>query len=169
MDLLSSSCLKVILFFVPVFKMAYVIYGILHSNVHPVTGESYETAAPDDEAFLRNVITPIYQVLRKAILSYILGLLHPFTCMFQRKRLLMWKKESKRNEGGTSSHSRWRNYDDLNEYFWWDRWTVFKKIVNYLTNVLGWGGQWILMQIFSFIQMSHLQMRFFLSLAGYDT
>ncbi|XP_065851855.1 callose synthase 7 [Euphorbia lathyris] len=72
-------------------NMAYMVYGILHSNVHPVTGESYETAAPDDEAFLRNVITPIYQVLRK---------------------------ESKRNKGGTASHSRWRNYDDLNEYFW---------------------------------------------------
>lgn len=75
-------------------NMAYMVYGILHSNVHPVTGESYETAAPDDEAFLRNVITPIYQVLRK---------------------------EAKRNKGGTASHSRWRNYDDLNEYFWSDK------------------------------------------------
>ncbi|KAG8659847.1 hypothetical protein MANES_02G084900v8 [Manihot esculenta] len=75
-------------------NMAYEVYGILYSNVHPVSGETYETAAPDDEAFLRNVITPIYQVLRK---------------------------ESKRNKGGTASHSRWRNYDDLNEYFWSDK------------------------------------------------
>ncbi|KAG6783967.1 hypothetical protein POTOM_009649 [Populus tomentosa] len=75
-------------------KMANEVYGILYSNVHPVSGETYETAAPDDEAFLRNVITPIYQVLRK---------------------------EARRNKGGKASHSKWRNYDDLNEYFWSDR------------------------------------------------
>ncbi|CAK7346670.1 unnamed protein product [Dovyalis caffra] len=72
-------------------QMAHEVYGILYSNVHPVSGETYETAAPDDEAFLRNVITPIYQVLRK---------------------------EARRNKGGKTSHSKWRNYDDLNEYFW---------------------------------------------------
>uniref|UniRef100_A0A2K2BE63 1,3-beta-glucan synthase n=1 Tax=Populus trichocarpa TaxID=3694 RepID=A0A2K2BE63_POPTR len=75
-------------------KMAHEVYGILFSNVHPVSGETYETAAPDDEAFLRTVITPIYQVLRK---------------------------EARRNKGGKASHSKWRNYDDLNEYFWSDR------------------------------------------------
>ncbi|KAJ6938903.1 callose synthase 7-like [Populus alba x Populus x berolinensis] len=75
-------------------KMAYEVYGILFSNVHPVSGETYETAAPDDEAFLRTVITPIFQVLRK---------------------------EARKNKGGKASHSKWRNYDDLNEYFWSDR------------------------------------------------
>ncbi|KAH8515571.1 hypothetical protein Peur_047053 [Populus x canadensis] len=75
-------------------KMAHEVYGILFSNVHPVSGETYETAAPDDEAFLRTVITPIYQVLRK---------------------------EARKNKGGKASHSKWRNYDDLNEYFWSDR------------------------------------------------
>ncbi|KDP23126.1 hypothetical protein JCGZ_00181 [Jatropha curcas] len=74
--------------------MAYEVYGILCSNVHPVSGETYETAAVDEEAFLRNVITPIYMVLHK---------------------------ESKRNKGGKASHSKWRNYDDLNEYFWSDK------------------------------------------------
>ncbi|KAH9706157.1 callose synthase 7 [Citrus sinensis] len=70
------------------------VYGILFGNVRPVTGDTYhgsQTAAPDEETFLRTVITPIYQVLRK---------------------------EAKRNNGGKASHSRWRNYDDLNEYFW---------------------------------------------------
>ncbi|KAJ8749374.1 hypothetical protein K2173_018863 [Erythroxylum novogranatense] len=75
-------------------NMANEVYQILYANVHPVTGEAYETTAPDDEAFLRNVITPIYQVVRK---------------------------EARRNKGGTTSHSRWRNYDDLNEYFWSNR------------------------------------------------
>ncbi|KAH9706160.1 callose synthase 7 [Citrus sinensis] len=76
------------------FQMAEYVYGILFGNVRPVTGDTYhgsQTAAPDEETFLRTVITPIYQVLRK---------------------------EAKRNNGGKASHSRWRNYDDLNEYFW---------------------------------------------------
>ncbi|KAL0884530.1 hypothetical protein Bca101_008511 [Brassica carinata] len=74
-------------------EMANAVYGILFSNAYPVTGDTYEAGAPDDEAFLRNVITPIYQVLRK---------------------------EVKRNKMGKASHSKWRNYDDLNEYFWLD-------------------------------------------------
>ncbi|CAN0913970.1 Putative callose synthase 6 [Linum grandiflorum] len=72
-------------------NMAYEVFGVLFRNIHPVSGEKYETAAPDDEAFLRNVICPIYQVIRK---------------------------EARRNKSGKASHSRWRNYDDLNEYFW---------------------------------------------------
>ncbi|XP_030462869.1 callose synthase 7 isoform X2 [Syzygium oleosum] len=72
-------------------QMADQVYGILHSNVQPVSGDEYQWAAPDDESFLREVITPIYNVLRK---------------------------EARRNRGGKASHSRWRNYDDLNEYFW---------------------------------------------------
>ncbi|XVE86251.1 hypothetical protein DITRI_Ditri18aG0020500 [Diplodiscus trichospermus] len=72
-------------------NMANEVYGVLFSNVRPVSGDAYQTAAPDDESFLRNVITPIYTVLRK---------------------------EVKRNKGGKASHSKWRNYDDLNEYFW---------------------------------------------------
>ncbi|KAL5791708.1 hypothetical protein ACOSP7_000302 [Xanthoceras sorbifolium] len=72
-------------------NMANVVHGILHGNVDVVSGATYQTAAPDEETFLRTVITPIYQVLRK---------------------------EARRNKGGKASHSRWRNYDDLNEYFW---------------------------------------------------
>lgn len=71
--------------------MAYEVFGILFSNVHPVSGDSYRTAARDEESFLKEVISPIYQVLLK---------------------------EVKRNKGGKASHSLWRNYDDLNEYFW---------------------------------------------------
>ncbi|KAM1716874.1 hypothetical protein COP2_025053 [Malus domestica] len=75
-------------------QMANEMYGILFSNVHPATGETYQAAARDEESFLRDVVTPIYQVLYM---------------------------EAKRNKNGTASHSRWRNYDDLNEYFWSDR------------------------------------------------
>ncbi|KAJ8567936.1 hypothetical protein K7X08_020658 [Anisodus acutangulus] len=45
-------------------------------------------------SFLRDVVTPIYEVIRK---------------------------EARRNQNGTASHSSWRNYDDLNEYFWSDK------------------------------------------------
>ncbi|KAF7833505.1 callose synthase 7-like [Senna tora] len=69
------------------------VYGVLYSNVHPVSGDTYQTAARDEE-FLKEVITPIYEVLTK---------------------------EAKRNNKGKASHTMWRNYDDLNEYFWSDR------------------------------------------------
>jgi hypothetical protein len=29
-----------------------------------------------------------------------------------------WFQETKKNRNGTAPHSAWRNYDDLNEYFW---------------------------------------------------
>ncbi|KAI6669497.1 hypothetical protein NL676_004382 [Syzygium grande] len=47
----------------------------------------------EEEAFLRKVVTPIYQVIAK---------------------------EAERSKRGRSKHSQWRNYDDLNEYFWSD-------------------------------------------------
>ncbi|KAL5582571.1 hypothetical protein UlMin_015013 [Ulmus minor] len=72
-------------------NMANEVYGILYSNVHPVSGDTYQDEARDQEYFLRHVITPIYEVLLK---------------------------EVKRNKGGKASHTNWRNYDDLNEYFW---------------------------------------------------
>ena len=104
--------------------MAEDVNGLLFGNVHPVTGDTYhrsQTAAPDEEKFLRTVITPIYQVLHKVIIV----LLYCTYCLFQHFQALYmnidyiwWKKEAKRNNGGKASHSRWRNYDDLNEYFW---------------------------------------------------
>uniref|UniRef100_A0A7N0T2R9 1,3-beta-glucan synthase n=1 Tax=Kalanchoe fedtschenkoi TaxID=63787 RepID=A0A7N0T2R9_KALFE len=74
--------------------MANEVYGILHSNARPVIGATYHTGPRNDDSFLTDVITPIYEVLRK---------------------------EARRNKGGKASHSKWRNYDDLNEYFWSDR------------------------------------------------
>lgn len=45
--------------------MANEVYEILYSNVHPVSGEAYPTGTRTDDAFLRDVITPIYDVLRQ--------------------------------------------------------------------------------------------------------
>ncbi|XP_026404603.1 callose synthase 7-like isoform X1 [Papaver somniferum] len=72
-------------------NMANELYGILYSNAHSASGEPFQPAYQGEESFLQEVITPIYQVMRK---------------------------ETRRNKGGTASHSKWRNYDDLNEYFW---------------------------------------------------
>ncbi|KAL4569972.1 hypothetical protein LXL04_025621 [Taraxacum kok-saghyz] len=75
-------------------NMANEMHGTLFGNVQPVSGGTYQATALDEEAFLRDVITPIYDVLRK---------------------------EARRNQGGKTSHASWRNYDDLNEYFWSDK------------------------------------------------
>ncbi|KAM3746808.1 hypothetical protein ACB098_06G229100 [Castanea mollissima] len=75
-------------------NMAHEVNEILDSNVRHVNGDTDQISARDEEYFLKEVITPIYQVLLK---------------------------EVKSNKGGKASHSGWRNYDDLNEYFWSDR------------------------------------------------
>ncbi|KAL8129308.1 hypothetical protein V2J09_018463 [Rumex salicifolius] len=72
--------------------MAFELYGMLAGNVSPTTGENVKPAyGGEDEAFLRKVVTPIYEVIQK---------------------------EAERSKQGRSKHSTWRNYDDLNEYFW---------------------------------------------------
>ncbi|PON83904.1 Glycosyl transferase [Trema orientale] len=72
--------------------MAFELYGMLAGNVSPMTGENVKPAyGGEDEAFLKKVVTPIYGVIAK---------------------------EAERSKRGRSKHSQWRNYDDLNEYFW---------------------------------------------------
>ncbi|KAK9283040.1 hypothetical protein L1049_011268 [Liquidambar formosana] len=72
--------------------MAFELYGMLAGSVSPMTGENIKPAyGGEDEAFLRKIVTPIYETIAK---------------------------EAKRSRGGKLKHSQWRNYDDLNEYFW---------------------------------------------------
>ncbi|XP_059628840.1 callose synthase 3 [Cornus florida] len=72
--------------------MAFELYGMLAGNVSPMTGENVKPAyGGEEEAFLRKVVTPIYEVVAR---------------------------EAKRSRKGKTKHSQWRNYDDLNEYFW---------------------------------------------------
>ncbi|KAL0287337.1 UNVERIFIED_CONTAM: Callose synthase 3 [Sesamum angustifolium] len=72
--------------------MAFELYGMLAGNVSPMTGENVKPAyGGEEEAFLRKVVTPIYEVIAR---------------------------EAARSKKGTSTHSQWRNYDDMNEYFW---------------------------------------------------
>ena len=46
-------------------KMAHELQGILYSNVHPVSGGPYQIASRGEESFLKDVITPIYNVMRR--------------------------------------------------------------------------------------------------------
>ncbi|XP_062216922.1 callose synthase 3-like isoform X3 [Phragmites australis] len=72
--------------------MAFEMYGMLAGNVSALTGEYVKPAyGGEKEAFLRKVVTPIYNTIAKEA------------------------ERSKREKG---NHSEWRNYDDLNEYFW---------------------------------------------------
>ncbi|XP_076926135.1 callose synthase 7-like isoform X2 [Bidens hawaiensis] len=75
-------------------NMANELHGILFGNVESVSGATYQPEAVEEEFFLNNVVVPIYEVMHK---------------------------EAMRNRGGKASHSSWRNYDDLNEYFWSDK------------------------------------------------
>ncbi|KAI3495636.1 hypothetical protein L1887_37981 [Cichorium endivia] len=71
--------------------MAFEVYGILAGSVS-LTGENIKPAyGGEKEAFLMNVVTPIYNTIAQ---------------------------EAKKCKRGKTKHSQWRNYDDLNEYFW---------------------------------------------------
>uniref|UniRef100_A0ACD5VE27 Uncharacterized protein n=1 Tax=Avena sativa TaxID=4498 RepID=A0ACD5VE27_AVESA len=71
--------------------MAFELYGMLAGNVSPTTGENVKPAYGGAEAFLKLVVTPIYKII---------------------------EMEAERSKTIKSKHSHWRNYDDLNEYFW---------------------------------------------------
>ncbi|KAF6151837.1 hypothetical protein GIB67_010411 [Kingdonia uniflora] len=72
--------------------MAFELYGMLAGNVSPLTGENVKPVyGGEEEAYLRKVVTPIYETIAQ---------------------------EAERSKREKSKHSQWRNYDDLNEYFW---------------------------------------------------
>lgn len=50
--------------------MCHDVYGIIHSNPHPASGETYQTESRDEESFLRDIITPIYEVLAKVSMNH---------------------------------------------------------------------------------------------------
>ena len=48
--------------------MAFELYGMLAGNVSPMTGENVKPAyGGEEEAFLRKVVTPIYNVIAKVL------------------------------------------------------------------------------------------------------
>ncbi|XP_023756013.1 putative callose synthase 8 [Lactuca sativa] len=72
--------------------MAYDMHSMLMGATILSTDGTFTPAyGGGPESFLNNVITPIYEVIRE---------------------------EAKKNQNGMTDHSTWRNYDDLNEFFW---------------------------------------------------
>lgn len=51
--------------------MAFELYGMLAGNVSPMTGENVKPAyGGEEEAFLRKVVTPIYDVIAKVLSAF---------------------------------------------------------------------------------------------------
>ncbi|XP_057540291.1 putative callose synthase 8 isoform X2 [Amaranthus tricolor] len=72
--------------------MAYELHSMLTDAVSLMTWEKVMPAyGGENKAFLNNVVRPIYNVIAK---------------------------EAEKSKNGTADHSKWRNYDDLNEFFW---------------------------------------------------
>ncbi|KAB1200214.1 Callose synthase 7 [Morella rubra] len=74
--------------------LCYIFHNMADEVHKIVNGDPYQPKACGEESFLQDVITPIYQVLLK---------------------------EVGRDKEAKKSLSVWRNYDDLNEYFWLDK------------------------------------------------
>lgn len=52
--------------------MAFELYGMLAGNISPMTGENVKPAyGGENEAFLRKVVTPIYEVIAKVFVPLI--------------------------------------------------------------------------------------------------
>lgn len=62
----------VVIFEFGIFKMAFELYGMLAGNVSPMTGENVKPAyGGEDEAFLKKVVTPIYEAIALVCLAYV--------------------------------------------------------------------------------------------------
>lgn len=79
--------------------MALDLNHVIDQSIDVETGRPATPAVCGEDAFLEQVVTPIYNVL---------------------------KTEVEFSQNGTKPHSAWRNYDDVNEYFWSRR--VFKRL-----------------------------------------
>lgn len=71
--------------------LCYIFHCMAYDLNRVIDGEIGQPAVCGEDAFLNRVVTPIYNVLKAEV-------------------------EASRN--GTKPHSAWRNYDDVNEYFW---------------------------------------------------
>ena len=91
------------------------------NEIHGIVSNERLLAQHGEESFLRDVIAPIYEVLRKVAIMFLCCCSFHFGIYMYSglNCLCLVKKEAKRNKGGKASHSAWRNYDDLNEYFWY--------------------------------------------------
>ncbi|OAY34059.1 callose synthase 12 [Manihot esculenta] len=80
-------------------NMAMELNKILEDYIDENTGQPVMPSLSGENAFLNCVVKPIYETIKREV-------------------------ESSKN--GTAPHSAWRNYDDINEYFWTKR--CFSKL-----------------------------------------
>ncbi|XP_059663158.1 callose synthase 12-like [Cornus florida] len=72
-------------------NMAMELNRILEDYIDENTGQPVLPSTMGENAFLNSVVKPIYETI---------------------------KAEVDNSRNGTAAHSAWRNYDDINEYFW---------------------------------------------------
>jgi len=104
--------------------MSYELYGVLSGAVSLITEEKVRPAyGGDDESFLNNVVKPIYNVIFQVHITFF-SIFNPYifkVCIYKWLPFSIYlMKEAQKNKNGASDHSTWRNYDDLNEFFWLD-------------------------------------------------
>ncbi|KAK6141119.1 hypothetical protein DH2020_025139 [Rehmannia glutinosa] len=80
-------------------NMAMELNKILEEYIDENTGRAFLPSISGENAFLNKIVKPIYDTIKAEV-------------------------ENSRN--GTAPHSAWRNYDDINEYFWSKR--CFEKL-----------------------------------------
>lgn len=91
---------------------------MLTGAVSMTTGEKVMPAYHgDSESFLNNVVRPVYYVIDKVLQRLDMHL--PLISIISISNIVLGTlKEAMKNGKGTADHSTWRNYDDLNEFFW---------------------------------------------------
>lgn len=72
-------------------NMAMELNKILEDYIDENTGRPFLPSVSGENAFLNKIVKPIYDTI---------------------------KAEVENSKNGTAPHSAWRNYDDINEYFW---------------------------------------------------
>ncbi|XVF87488.1 hypothetical protein PTKIN_Ptkin18bG0124100 [Pterospermum kingtungense] len=88
--------------------MAMELTKFLDKHIDEFTGRPFVPSISGNCAFLKCIVMPFYQTIKTEV-------------------------ESSRN--GTAPHSAWRNYDDINEYFWSKRcFKSFKWPIDYGSN-----------------------------------
>ncbi|KAG8364724.1 hypothetical protein BUALT_Bualt18G0028500 [Buddleja alternifolia] len=80
-------------------NMAMEMNKILEDYIDENTGRPFLPSISGENAFLNRIVKPIYDTI---------------------------KAEVENSKNGTAPHSAWRNYDDINEYFWSKR--CFEKL-----------------------------------------
>lgn len=84
-------------------NMAHELNWIIDNHVDPETGSLYVPCVTTENAFLDNVVKPLYDTVKAEV-----------------------EISKGKIKAGPKPHSAWRNYDDLNEYFWSKR--CFKSL-----------------------------------------